>query len=303
MPGFDLGLAVLLVGPARGFRITGVAGIRTIQAAAMTFHQRPHPDFLAGLRIAGVETADDAELVTRGAVDQQHLAGLLILDDGRRAGHRVAGGVVLELLEPDDLAGLGIQRDQAGIERAHVDLVAEDRGATVDHVAARTDVFRQAVRVGPKAFASLGVEREHPRIRTGDVDDAVMHQRLAFLAALLFVTERERPLRSQRGNVRSIDLAGRAVALGLHAEAVHQHVLGARMVVLDVVPGDQFVGARGACSGQRDQAGGRRDAERASQAAGRDSDCHLTPPRIFLVAPTAVAIGHNNCRKRCLSLT
>jgi hypothetical protein len=46
----------------------------------VAFDQRAGPDFLAGIRVAGEQPADHAELVTRGAMHQQHLAGLLILD-------------------------------------------------------------------------------------------------------------------------------------------------------------------------------------------------------------------------------
>ena len=69
----------------------------------MAFDERAHPDFLTGIRVAGEQLADDTELVTGAAVDQQDLAGLAILYQGRCAGHRVTGAMVAELLVPDDL--------------------------------------------------------------------------------------------------------------------------------------------------------------------------------------------------------
>src|SRR3546814_618971 len=80
-------------------------------------------------------------------------------------------------------------RSHPRIQRAEVDLVAVDGRAPIDHVAARANVVRQPMAVGPQAFAGLGVEGEHPRVRAGDVHHAVADDGLGFLAALLFVAE------------------------------------------------------------------------------------------------------------------
>ncbi|MNY21632.1 hypothetical protein D3C86_1551920 [compost metagenome] len=82
-------------------------------------------------------------------MDQQHLAAGLVLDQHRCAGHGVAGGVVAEFLVPHHFAGVFVQGDQSCIEGAEVDLVAEDRRATVDHVTARANVVWQAMVIGP----------------------------------------------------------------------------------------------------------------------------------------------------------
>jgi hypothetical protein len=110
--------------------------------------------------VAGEQPADDAELVTRGAMHQQHLAALLVLDDEGRAGHRVADLVVAPLLLPDHLAGVLVEGHDAGVQGAEEDLVAVDGGATVHHVAAGTDVLGQAGFVLPQALAGAGIDRK-----------------------------------------------------------------------------------------------------------------------------------------------
>ncbi|MCY1355235.1 hypothetical protein D9M69_416480 [compost metagenome] len=215
----------------------------------MAFHEGAHPDFFTGVGIAGVELADHAELVTGAAVDQQHLAGLLVLHDGRGAGHGVAGAVVAELLVPDHLAGLLVQGDHAGVQGAEVDLVAVDCSTPVDYVAAGADVVGQAVVVGPQTLAGLGVEGEDAGIGGRDVDHPVADDGLGLLAALFLVAEGEGPGRGQLEHVVGVDLGQRAPALGVGAQAVLQHVAGGLVVVGDVVPGD-VLGEGTAGSGQ-----------------------------------------------------
>ncbi|MCY1343052.1 hypothetical protein D9M69_290600 [compost metagenome] len=202
-------------------------------------------------------------------MDQQHLAGLAVLHDGRRAGHGVAGRVVGELLVPHHLAGVLVQRHDAGVEGAEVDLVAIDGGAAVDHVAARADV------VGPQALAGLGVEGEHAGIGTGDVDHPVVDDGLRLLAALFLVAERVRPGRGQLEHVLVVDLGQRAPALGVGAQSVLQHVAGGLVVVGDVVPGHRFgEGAAGRHQGEaEDQA--LHGARQRGGGAGECCSCHV----------------------------
>ncbi len=155
----------------------------------MAFDERAHPDFFTRVRVAGEQLPDHTEFVTGTAVDQQDLATGLVLDQHRGAGHGVAAGVVAELLVPHHLAGVFIQGDHPRVEGAEVDLVAIDGCAAIDHVAARANVVRQSVVVGPQALAGLGVEGEHPRVRAGDVHHAVADDGLGFLAALFLVAE------------------------------------------------------------------------------------------------------------------
>lgn len=254
----------------------------------MALDERTHPDLFAGVGIAGVELAERAELVARVAVDQQDLAGLLVLDDVRGARIGIALGVIVELLVPDHLAGLGVERDHRGVERPEEDLVAVEGGAAADHVATGTDVIGQAGGIGPDLLAGLRVEREDARIGRRDVDDAVSHERLAFLAALLLVAEGERPFRLQEADVLGVDLLERRVALGLDAHAVHQNVVVGVLVVEDVLPGDSpgrgllsFLGLlRGGRPGQHAGEEQRRsgcEQQRAGRGA-RLCPCHASLP-------------------------
>ena len=237
-PGFDLaGLGARIIRPGRCLDVAGRRAVLAVQAAHVAFDERTHPDFFTGFRVAGIELAHHPEFVAGAAVDQQDLAGLAVLDQGRRAGHGVAGGVIAELLLPDDLAGVLVQGDQLGVEGAEVDLVAEDRCTAVDHVTARANVVRQAVVVGPQALAGLGIEGEDPRVGAGDVDDAVVDDRLRLLSTLLLVAERVRPGRGQLEHVLVVDRRQWAPALGVGAHAVLQHVVGGLVVVGDVFPG------------------------------------------------------------------
>lgn len=261
----------------RGLHIAGGGAVLAVQTAHVALDEGTHPDFLAGVRVAGEQLADHAELVTGAAVDQQHLAGLLVLDEGRRAGHGVARRVVAELLVPHHLAGVLVQRHQAAVQGAEEDLVAEDRGAPVDHVAARADVGRQAVVVDPQTLAGLGVQREHAGIGSGDVDHPVADDGLGLLAALLLVTEGEGPGRHQLEHVLVVHLGQGAPALGIGAHAVLQHVLDRDMVVGDVFPGDVL--GEGSAGGS--QAAGEEqtlDGE-GQRGVGERSCCHLCGSR------------------------
>src|SRR5690606_801193 len=170
-PGLNLaGGGVRAVGPGGRLDAAGGRADLAVQATDVTFDEGPHPDFLASSGITGKQLADHAELVTGGAVDQQRLAGLLILDDGRCPGHGVTGTVITELLPPDHLAGVLVQRHDPGIQRAEEYVVAIDRSTAVDHVAAGPNIIRQAMGVAPQTLPGLGIQGEHPRIRTGDID-------------------------------------------------------------------------------------------------------------------------------------
>src|SRR5690606_13745144 len=209
-------------------------------------------DFLTGIRVASEQPADHAELITGRAVDQQNFSGFLILNDGRSAGHGVTHFVVSELFAPDHFAGVLVQRHHAGIEGAEENLVAIDGGATVDHVTAGTDVVRQAMGVVPQLLAGAGVDGEYAGIGAGDVDHAVVDQRLGFLSALLLITKRKGPRRCQHGDVVGVDVVECAVALSLDAQAVHQDVVGGGGIIGDVSPAYRLgSGMRGATSSDR----------------------------------------------------
>ncbi len=171
-----------------------------------------------------------------------------------------------ELLLPHHLAGVLVQRHHRGVEGAEEHLVAIDRGAAVDHVAARADVVGQAVVVGPQALAGLRIEGEQPRVGGGHVDHAVADDGLGLLAALFLVAEGVRPGRGQLEHVVGVDLLERAPALGVGAHAVLQHVAGGLVVVGDVLPG-HILGQRGASAAQGDGEG--EAVQARAQEAGR----------------------------------
>ncbi|MNL02462.1 hypothetical protein D3C87_1229710 [compost metagenome] len=149
-PGLDLaGFGGRIVGPRRRLDVAGRRTLLAIQTAHVAFDKRPHPHLFTGVRIAGVELADHTEFIPGAAMDQQHLAAGLVLDQHGCTRHGVAGGVISKLLVPHHFAGVLVQGDQACIEGAEVDLVAEDCRATVDHVTARANVVWQAMVIGP----------------------------------------------------------------------------------------------------------------------------------------------------------
>ena len=249
-PGLDLaGRRVRIIRPGGRFYVAGGGAVFAVQTAHVTFDERAHPYLFAGFRVAGKQLADHTELIAGGAVDQQRAAGGLVLHDGWCAGHGVAGLVVGEFLAPDHLAGVLVERNNAGIKSTEEHLVSVDGGAAVDHVAARADVVGQAMRVAPQSPPGFGVKGEHARVGAGYVDHAIMDDGLGFLTALLFITEGEGPRRRQFEHVLVVDHVQRAVALGVRAQAVHQHVVGGHVVVGDVLPGN-----RGGRSRARDEA-------------------------------------------------
>jgi hypothetical protein len=79
------------------------------------------PHHLAGLRITRLDAADDAEFATRHAGQQQALG------DDRRGGVRVPTLIVVDLFLPHDLAGVLVERDQLGVQRAEDDQIVDTR--------------------------------------------------------------------------------------------------------------------------------------------------------------------------------
>ena len=186
----------------------------------VAFHRRAGPQQLAGLGIARVDAADHAELTT-GNAGQHHA---LHQQGGRSVG--MARLVVVQLLVPDHLAGILVQGDQVGIERAEDHQIVVQGGATVDHVTAGHDAVRQAVLVLPQLGAGLDVDCEQARVGASDEHLAVVDDRLRFLAALLLATKGERPGRHQARHVASVDLGERRETLALRADTGREHTAG-----------------------------------------------------------------------------
>jgi len=218
------------VGGARDAVLDRLA-VLVVGVAHVALDHRPHPHHLAGLGVARLDPAHDAELAARHTADDH------ALDDLRRRGHRIAGLVVVDLLAPYDLAGVLVERDELGVERAEDHQVAVDGRAAVDHVAAGHDAVGQAVLVLPQLLAGLGVERVDAAVRTGHEHLAVVDQRLRLLAALLLATERERPHRHQILHGVGVHLGERAVALPLGAQAVGDDLVCGFGILQDVLVG------------------------------------------------------------------
>ncbi|MPL73713.1 hypothetical protein SDC9_19519 [bioreactor metagenome] len=239
--------------------------------AHVAFDHRPGPDQLAGLGVARLHLADDAEFAARVAGDDKPV------HDQRRRGVGVALLVIGDLLVPLDLAGLQIEREDARVERAEIDVVAIDRRAAVDDVAARQDALGQAGVILPDFLAGLQVDRIHARIRAGDVHHPVVDQRLAFLTALLLAAEAEGPGRYQVFDVVLVQDLERAVALQVTPHPVGQHVLGAFLILQQVLLGHP---------------GHRRRAETGDgQHRGQNKTVHRSRPPDLPITPCPPA-GH-----------
>ena len=113
----------------------------------MALDEGTHPDFFTGHRVTRVETADNAKLITGRTVNQQDFTGLLVFNQRRCTGHGVASLVVFELLLPDYLAGVFIQRDHRRVQSTEEHQIAENGSTAIHNITARADVIGKAVRV------------------------------------------------------------------------------------------------------------------------------------------------------------
>ena len=204
-----------------------------VDIAHVAFDGRTAPQHLAVLRIVGLDLADHAEFATGHAGDQ------LAVDHQRRGGDRITGLVVGHALAPDHLAGVLVQGDQLGVQGAEDHQVVVQRHATVDHVAARADVVRQARLVLPQLTARARIDGEHPRVGRGDVHHAVLDHRLRLLATLLLAAEGHGPHRAQLLDVLLVEDVQRAVALALQAEAIGDDLVGGGGVLENLGVGDR----------------------------------------------------------------
>ena len=202
----------------------------------MAFDGRTGPHQLAGLGVAGIDLADDAELAAGHAGDDH------AVHDQGSCGGGVTGLVVLHLFLPDHLAGVLVQGDDFGVQGFEDHQVVVQGGAAVNHVAAGQDAVGQTVLVLPQLLAGLDVQGIDAGIGTGHEHLAVMHNRLGFLAALLFATEGEGPHGHQIADILGVDILQRAVTLAGLTEAGGDDVVGRRGVVQDVCIGHDSVG-------------------------------------------------------------
>src|ERR1700755_2438986 len=128
---------------------------------------------LAGLRIPSVDETTGTEL-RAGDASQDHP----VSNEWRHC-HRVAFFYIGRLLAPEFLAGLGIERDDIGIEGGAEQLALVDRGTAIDDAATHdARRLRGVFDLGlPDLFAGFYVDRHRGAV-AGDIDDALVDQRL-----------------------------------------------------------------------------------------------------------------------------
>src|SRR5690606_37369365 len=127
----------------------GHGAFLAVEGAHMAFDDGAAPDEFAGLGVACLYFADNAEFTAGVAGDDE------AVNDQRSGGTAVAFLVVGELLVPDAIAGLAVQRHEACIEGTEIDVGAEYRRTAVDHVATGKDAFRKTCVVLPDFLAGL----------------------------------------------------------------------------------------------------------------------------------------------------
>ncbi len=123
-----------------------------------------------------------------------------------------------------DLAGDGIEGDEAAVVGGHVDLVAVDRG--VAHGTKAADRIRPDL-VLPDQIAGGGIERLHHVAGVAEIHDAVVHERHRLVRA--GIVHRPAPGQAQLLDVVFLDLFERAVAPRLVVAPRHQPVAGRRI--------------------------------------------------------------------------
>ena len=208
--------------------LPGVAALRPRLRAWFTWrgNRVSTPQLLAGLRIPAVEEPARRGFSTRHP-GNEHAVG----DDG------CAGGVVAflrigELLIPDLLARLHVEREHVVVDRDAEDLAVVDRRrASSDRGAldSRLELHRRT----PELTTGRHIDRER-RLAIDDVHDTVVDRRGGQLAHV--VHETRAPYRHEPLDGLRVDLIQRAVAAASVAHALRGDVVGIAAVV------HQFVG-------------------------------------------------------------
>ena len=150
----------------------------------------------------------------------------LAVNDQRHQGHVLTLLVVLDLLVPCHLSGLGIERHQMIVGRGEVELVLPEADAAAGWVQL-CEVFRQLPLVTPDLVAGLRIEGNDLVHRRRHEHDAVVDDRRGLVAFI--DAGRKRPRRLQILGVGGVDLVERAVALPVIGPAVEHPVAGFRI--------------------------------------------------------------------------
>ena len=148
-------------------------GVVRIPDAFVTLfgNREERPEELAVVRVERLDEAADAVFAAIRA--DQHLA----LDDRRRHRFRVTLFRIGDLRFPKQIPGLGVERNELGVDRAHVQLAAFDGDTAIVVAAAHGDDRSQLVLVVPVLFAGRRVDRVHVIERRCQEHDAVDHDR------------------------------------------------------------------------------------------------------------------------------
>ena len=252
-------------------QLSGHGAFCAVQRADVTFDYRTGPDDVASIGVACLYFAHDPEFTARVAGDDQ------AVHDQRGGCIGIACLVISNLFVPHHVAGLLVQRHDAGIKCSEINVVAIDCGTAVYHVTARQNAFGQTGIILPQLFAGHDINRIHPAIGPGDIHHAIMHDGLGFLTALLFPTKAKGPRGLQVFDVFLVQQFQRRMALQMTAHAVCQNVASRCAIVGQHV----FGHTGGICPRQSDS---RHDAD----GGGNDKPVHsvnLLPSALLRAYP------------------
>ena len=201
------------------------------------------PNHIAGIDVVSRDVAAHAPFAAGNAGNHlvlEHMGGIRI----HRTERRIA---VLD--RPDDLAGLGIQRDQHGVRLLQEHLAFGIGQTAIHRVAAhlRNDGRILLRLVFPLDGLGVQVHREHlVRESAVEVHHVADHQRRPFVAAQN--AGGKRPCHLHLAYVARIDLVELAVALVVHVASLHGPVRRIGDVLFDV-----GVGLCDPCHGDQNQ--------------------------------------------------
>ena len=178
------------------------------------------PQLLAGVGMVRGDEPANAELSARRS--DQHLA----IGHERGEAHVVAGAVVGHRGRPHRAPSASVQRHQHGVARGQEHLVAQ-KGHTAGGRMPVDDRWREGTAVPPQEGARSRLDGDDLAARRRHEDDAVVNGGSRFVS--VDRAGRERPHRSQPGDVGRRDLAERTVAPPVVGTAIHQPVAVLRL--------------------------------------------------------------------------
>ncbi len=271
-----------------------------VHVAARRVVDRPHPFLtLVGDRVerpqqvavgGAVRLQETPDAVLAAIRADQHLA----VDDRGRHRFRVALFGVGDLLFPQDLAGLRVERHQLRVDRAHEQPAALDRDAAIVVAAAHGDDRAELVLVVPELLARRRVDRVEMVERRRQIHDAVDDDGRGFHRFQHRGLEHERGL--QLADVAGGDLGSGVVARLVVAAVGMDPVLrvtrrGVERGLRDVGAGCQSLSRRRRSTGnflrQSDPATDERRTRDGGRARQHSSALHRSPVTFEFVSPSA----------------